>query len=113
MGLHDLHNLRLRGKAPAIVLVIVGDAPRLVLDEPNVVRISPGDDPRRMDLRPLVGLHVDLYELGDHDELFEAAALAIDSAGPRSTGLASRHGFSGINDEYQRLLRRTWELLCN
>lgn len=112
MSLQDLIHLRMSGKVPAAVWVIVGDRPRMPIDGPDVVHIAAHEDARRLDLRPLIGLHVDLFENGDHPELFEATALAVDAAKPNSTGLASKGRACGVNDEHEAVLRRTWELLC-
>ena len=49
---------------------------------------------------------------GGHLDLFEAAAKAIDAAKPKTTGLASKRGFSGSSIEHEAVLRRTWEMLC-
>jgi len=113
MSLKDLTYLRMSGKVPSAVWVVVGNRPRTPLEGPDVVTISPKDDVRRMDFRPLIGLHVDVFENGDYPELFEAAAQAIDAAKPKSTGLVSKAGVSGLNDQHEAMLRRTWELLCN
>ncbi len=112
MSLQDLTYLRISGKVPSAVWVVVGDRPRLTLNGPDIVTISPKDDVRRMDFRPLIGLHVDVFENGDYPELFEATALAIDSAKPKTTGLACRSGTSGVSQAHELILKRTWELLC-
>ena len=113
MSLKDLTRLRVSGKVPSAVWVVVGDRPRMSLEGPDLVYIAPNEDVRRMDFRPLVGLHVDVFENGDYPELFNATARAIDAAKPKSTGLATRHRADGINDKHEALLRRTWEMLCN
>ena len=112
MTIQDLRYLRVSGKVPAFVWVIVGDRPKMQINGPDLVHISPNDDVKRMDLRPLVGLHVDVFECGDYEELFDAAAKAIDAAKPKTTGLASKKGFSGSSIEHEAVLRRTWEMLC-
>ena len=112
MSLQDLTYLRISGKVPAAVWVVVGDRPNTPVEGPDIVTIRPTDDVRRMDFRALVGLHVDVFENGDHTELFKATAQAIDAAKPKSTGLATRNGVDGLNDEHEAMLRRTWEALC-
>lgn len=99
-------------KVPPAVWVIVGDIPVVQLDGPGIVRIDPSDDVRSLDLRPLVGLHVDVFELGDHQALFDLTAKVIDAAKVKTTGLANRHGVSGVSDAHERVLKRTMELLC-
>ena len=113
MSLQDLAYLRISGKVPAAVWVVVGDRPNVAMEGPDIVMISPKCDVRRMDFRPLIGLHVDVFENGDYADLFNATALAIDAAKPKSTWLATRNGVDGVSDEHEALLRRTWELLCN
>lgn len=113
MSLQDLTYLRISGKVPASVWIVVGDRPRMQMDGPDLVLIRPTDDVKRLDLRALVGLHVDVFENGDYPELFDAAASAIDAAKPKATGLARRGMASGINDQHEAVLRRAWEALCN
>ena len=113
MSLQSLHYLRTTGKVPTSVWVVVGDRPRMTLDGPDIVTISPRDDVHRMDFRPLIGLHVDVFENGDYPELFEAAVLAIDAAKPKTTGFAGRDGVSGVSPDHEAILKRTRELLCN
>ena len=111
MSLQDLTDARIAGRVPPMVWVIVGDKPKAKLTGPGVVTIGPTDDVRRMDLRPLIGLHVDVFELGDHPALFDAAALAIDAAKPKTTGLSTAFGVSGLNEKHESVLRRARELL--
>lgn len=112
MCLQSLTYLRMNGKAPAAVWVVVGDKPRMQLEGPDLVLIRPTDDVKRMDFRPLIGLHVDVFENGDYPDLFEATAVAIDAAKPKTTGLANRNGVDGLSPEHDVILKRTWELLC-
>lgn len=112
MSLKDLTSARLAGRVPPMVWVIVGDAPKDRLDGPSVVTISPADDVRRMDLRALIGLHVDVFELGDHPALFDAAVLAVDAAKPKTTGIACAYGVSGLNEKHEAVLRRAREMMC-
>ena len=114
-NLKNLAYIRMSGKAPTLVWVIAGDRPRMPIEGPDIVHIGPNEDVYRLDLRPLVGLHVDVFENGNHpDEFFESVSDAIDRAKPKSTGLAkSYQRVSGINDEHELLLRRVWERLCS
>lgn len=112
MCLQSITYLRMNGKAPAAVWVVVGDKPRMQLEGPDLVLIRPTDDVKRMDFRPLIGLHVDVFENGDYPDLFEATAVAIDAAKPKTTGLANRNGVDGLSPEHDVILKRTWELLC-
>lgn len=112
MSLESLTNLRLSGKAPTAVWVIAGDAPKLPIESPSVVTISTRDDVPRLDLRALVGLHVDVFECGNHPEFMESVLRAVDAAKPKSNGLVCTGGISGLNDAHERVLRRVWELVC-
>ena len=111
MSLQDLTDARIAGRVPPMVWVIVGDKPKAKLTGPGVVTIGPTDDVRRMDLRPLIGLHVDVFELGEHPALFDAAALAVDAAKPKTTGISTASGVSGLNEKHELALRRTREIL--
>lgn len=114
-NLKNLAYIRMSGKAPTSVWVVAGDKPRMPIESPDIVHIGPNEDVYRLDLRPLVGLHVDVFENGHYpDEFFESVSDAIDRAKPKSTGLAkSYQRVSGISDEHERMLRKAWELLCS
>jgi len=113
MSLQELIDARIAGRIPPVVWVIAGNNPKLSIGGPSVVTIRPHEDAKRMDLRALIGLHVDVFELGHHPELFEAVALAIDAAKPKTTGLAAIQGVSGLNDQHESVLRRALEALWN
>lgn len=113
MSLDALTNIRLSGKAPTAVWLIAGDAPKVAIESPSVVTVSPRDDVPRLDLRALVGLHVDVFESGDYPELLDKVLTAVDAAKPKSTGLACKAGICGLNDAHERVLRRVRELICN
>ena len=111
--MQNLIDLRLAGKVPPAVWVVVGDKPKTTIAGLEcIVHVNPLDDVRRLDLRPLVGLHVDVFEHGDHASLLDTAILAIDAAKPKSTGLACKAGISGVSEAHERILSRTRELLC-
>lgn len=113
MSLEDLRKHRIAGRVPPVVWVIVGDKPKIKIAGPGFVMIAPGDDVRRMDLRPLIGLNVSVFELGEHADLFEAAVLAVDSAKPKTTGISTSFGVSGVSENHESVLRRARELLWN
>lgn len=112
MSLQDLTRCRLSGRVPPTVWVIVGDKPKTAVEGPGFVTISPTDDVRRMDLRALTGLRVDLFELGDHPNLCLAAMDAMHAAGARLIGVSDAFGQDGMNDRHVAVLRRGMELLC-
>lgn len=113
MSLQDLTDARIAGRVPPMVWVIVGDKPKSKVSGPGFVTIGPTDDVRRMDLRALIGLHVDVFEMGEHPALFDAAVLAVDAAKPKTTGLSTASGASGVNEKHEAALRRAREVLCN
>ena len=114
MTMQNLIDLRLSGKVPPAVWVVVGDKPKTTIAGLEcLIHVNPLDDVRRLDFRPLVGLHVDVFEHGDHASLLDTAILAIDAAKPKSTGLACKAGICGLNESHERVLRRVRELICN
>lgn len=113
MSLQSLIELRQSGQVPHAVWVLIGSRPKWMPDSPNIVTIDARQNPLSIDFRPLVGLHVDVFELCNDDAFCERIERAIDAAKPKSSGLATRHGFSGVNDAHVDVLRRAWEILWN
>lgn len=113
MSLKGLTELRKSGQVPNAVWVLIGDGSSRLEDNPSVVLIDSRQDPLSIDFRPLVGLHVDVFEVCGDDLFCERIERAIDAARPKSSGLATRHGFSGLNEKHVEMLRKAWELLCN
>lgn len=113
MSLQSLAEMRRSGRVPNAVWVLIGVVPKWIGDSPSIVTIDVRQDPLIIDFRPLVGLHVDVFEICCDDAFCERIGRAIDASKPKSSGLASRHGFSGLNDHHVEVLRKAWELLCN
>ena len=99
-----LANVRRRGIAPPGVFVYVGKPPKWVTEAPDVIVVTA--NPRAIDWRPLVGLHVDVVEVGDQGPLFFQTVQAAETGKPRSIGIACRNGVAGLNDEHEQLLKR-------
>lgn len=113
MSLQSLIELRKSGQVPAAVWVLIGSKPKWLIDSPNIVFVDLSQDPLSLDFRAMIGLHVDVFELCQDETFCERVERAVDSAKPKSSGLATRHGFSGLNEQHVELLRKAWELLWN
>lgn len=113
MSLQSLIDLRKSGQVPNAVWVLIGAKPKWLIDSPNIVAIDLAQDPLSLDFRALIGLHVDVFELSGDDAFCERIERAIDAAKPKSSGLATRHGFSGLNDQHIDVLRKAREMLCS
>ena len=113
MSLQSLTNLRLNKMVPQAVWVIVGDVPSWIEDTEDTILIRPIAKPKHMDFRPLVGLHVDIFEIGDHFRLTEDARTAIEASKPKSLGFACALGVAGLNERHERGLSKALELMCN
>lgn len=113
MSLQSLIELRKSGQVPNAVWVLIGAKPKWLIDSPSIVAVDVTQDHLSLDFRPLIGLHVDVFELSRDDAFCERVENAIDAAKPKITGLATRHGISGLNDQHVDVLRKAWEMLCN
>lgn len=112
MSLKSLIELRTKHRmAPAAVWVLVGDIPAWIEEAPDTVLVRPGHSD--FDFRPLIGLHVDVFELGDNFSVLDKVIAAIDESHPKSRGLACKAGVAGLNEKHERVLQRAMELLCN
>lgn len=111
MSLESLLSLRKQGHAPTAVWVIVGDAPAWLPDTPDCIVVKPGQTPERMDWRPVVGMHVDLFELGNHSGLMDRVGSAVEAAQARSCGIACRDGAFGTNPAHEQVLKRIFRTL--
>lgn len=111
MSLESLSALRSKRRlAPDAVWVLVGDVPAWLDDaSPDTVKIRPGC--RDFDFRPLIGLHVDVFELGDHLDLLERTLKALEAAKPKSQGLACLAGVAGLNEAHERVLRESKRMM--
>jgi hypothetical protein len=112
MSLKQLADLRLTGKAPKSVWIIVGDCPRWIDESHQYIRIAPSDKPRHMDFRALVNLNVVIFEIGKYNSLFSQTIQAIEAAKPKELSLACRNGFAGASEEHEYLLKKVWQTLC-
>ena len=109
-GLQTLIALRTKGYAPNAVWIIVGKTPRWLPDSPAHIVIGPGDTSH--DFRAVVGLHVDVFDLGNQECHLNAILGALDASKPKTNGIACKDGVSGLNARHEAMLKRTLELLC-
>lgn len=112
MSLQHLIDLRRQQVAPASVWLLIGQKPEwLTGREPDVIHVPAST--RQIDLRALIGLHVDVIECGDHLPALDAVFEALDAAKPKSRGLACLAGVSGLNPDHERILEAARRMLCN
>lgn len=111
MSLQSLIDLRTKHRmAPNAVWVIVGNPPKWLHDDPSMVVIRPGA--KNLDLRALVGLHVDVIEIGNDGATLLRVMNAVESANPKTKSLACMAGVAGLNAEHEQCLERARRLLC-
>jgi hypothetical protein len=103
MSLDSLKKLRVDGYKPKAVHVLVGDFPLWANSETDTVCVK---FVKGMDLRPLVGLPVSIFQLGDCDALLTEVINAVEAAKPESLAVASNHGMVGLSPEHERILDR-------
>ncbi|PUA95495.1 hypothetical protein C8C99_0295 [Acidovorax sp. 107] len=100
----ELARLRRTGYSPVSVFVFVGTPPKSVETGPDVIVVE--RNPRAIDWRPLIGLHVDVVEVGDQGDLYRETVQCAETGKPRSIGLLCRAGIAGLNAEHEQILAR-------
>lgn len=100
----ELARLRRNGYSPVSVFVFVGKPPKSVEPGPDVIVVE--RNPRAIDWRPLIGLHVDVVEVGDQGDLYRETVQCAETGKPRSIGLLCRDGIAGLNPDHEQLLTR-------
>ena len=100
----ELARLRRNGYSPVSVFVFAGKPPKSVEPGPDVIVVE--RNPRAIDWRPLIGLHVDVVEVGDQGALFFQTVNAAEAGKPRSIGVACRAGVAGLNEAHEQLLKK-------
>lgn len=111
MSLESLVKLRTQGHAPTAVWVIVGDSPSWLPDTPSHIFVRPTDTPERMDWRAVVGMHVDLFEMGKYRELLDRVGKAVDAAQVKSCGIACKDGAFGLSKQHEAVLKQIFMAL--
>ncbi len=103
MSLEALLNLRKQRMTPAVVWVVVGDCPKRLIGAPDCIAVTA--KPESLDWRPVVGLHVDVFDLSGDPLLLDRTLGAIEAANPKGVGVACDEGVVGLNDEHEFTLR--------
>ena len=111
MSLETLAKLRVQGGAPAAIWVVVGNCPESIRALPDTIAVTA--NPSAMDWRPVVGLHVDVFDLGEDDWLLAQTMDAIEAAGPKAMGVACNVGVLGLSEQHERAMTRIWRHLAN
>jgi hypothetical protein len=116
MSLEAVRKMRRAGHKPQVVMVVVGQPSDLIQDDAGIVIVRPTDSPAAMDWRPLIGVVVAVYTLSPLPHLTIAVLDALQAAGAKLFGAADRSGvyalLEGADEQHERLLRRSMELLC-
>lgn len=100
----ELARLRRHGYTPVSVFIFVGKLPKSVQPAADVIVVE--RNPRAMDWRALIGLHVDVVEVGDQGDLYRETVQCAEAGNPRSIGLLCRAGIAGLNAEHEQILAR-------
>lgn len=111
MSLASLTALRATGRAPAAIWVVVGSCPDSIKSMPDTIAVAA--KPAAMDWRPVVGLHVDIFDLSDDPMLLLGTMDAIEAAGPKAIGVACAEGVMGLSEQHERVMTRIWRHLAN
>ena len=106
MSLDTLKKLRIDGYKPKAVHVLVGDAPKWANADVDMVCIKHGALVKGMDFRPLVGLPVSIFQLGDCNPLLLETIRAVEAVKPECLAIAANTGAVGLNPEHERVLER-------
>ena len=109
MSLEQLRRLRLSGKRPAMVTVILGRPVGGIEDGPGIAVIR---DPRKTDFSPLVGVPVHLIDVQDDPGATLAAIDALQAAQARAVGICGPAGACGVSEEHERAMARYRRTLC-
>lgn len=104
MATAALAGMRRNGRSPRSVWVYVGKPPKYITQKPDVMVVD--KNPKTIDWRAVVSLHVDVVEVGNNAALLLATLDCIEAAKPKSIGVASRAGVIGINDDHTQLLQK-------
>jgi len=87
MSLQAIRDMRMQRAKPSTVLtVVVGDAPKHWKDDPALIELKPGCQPRLMDWRPVVGLWAAFYLLKPDWTVMDAAVDCAAAAGAKLYG---------------------------
>jgi hypothetical protein len=103
MSVESLIKFRLAGRAPAAIWVVVGKCPERLLNLPDCIAVTA--KPASMDWRSVVGLHVDIFDLGDDPALLDETIESVEGGFPSAVGVACDLGVVGLSDEHEFSMR--------
>ena len=116
MSLTAIREVRLTGRKPGAVLVLIGAEREPLMDGFAVVLVREGDQPARMDWRPMLGVVAAVLTVKPLPHLTLAVLDALRGAGAKLFGAASDLGvfplLENADEEHERMLRHAWELAC-
>jgi hypothetical protein len=111
VSLESLSKLRASGRAPAALWVVVGNCPDSIKALPDTIAVT--SKPSAMDWRPVMGLHVDVFDLGNDNALLGETIDAIERALPKAVGVACDAGTVGLSEEHEFTLNAIRRHLAN
>ena len=111
MSLESLAKLRRSGSKPAALWVVVGNCPNSIRELPDTIAVD--EKPGSMDWRPVMGLHVDIFDLSGDSWLLCQTMDAIEAAQPKCIGVACDAGVLGLSEQHERVMTRIWRHLAN
>lgn len=122
MSLAAIRELRMARQKPSAVLsVVIGEAPKSWKDDPSLIELRAGCEPRLMDWRPVVGLWAAFYLIRPDWTLLDGAVECCEKAGAKIFGFVhagKAHPLIALTDDptlqqqAAASLRNTWETLC-
>lgn len=110
MSLESLTQLRKSGRTPAALWVVVGKCPQSIRALPDTIAVD--EKPDAMDWRPVIGLHVDVFDLSNDPMLLLRTMDAIEAAKPKCIGVACNEGVLGLSEQHERVMTRIWRHLA-
>lgn len=108
MSLDQLRAVRLAGKRPEGVVVVIGHAN--VDDDSGLVQID--GNPQTADLRPLIGMPVHVIDLQDDPSRTLAVMAALEELNVKPLGICGPAGSCGVSPQHERAMRLYRESLC-
>ena len=111
MSLSSLLKMRVEREVPASVWVVVGPCPERLLDLPGCISVT--DRPMFMDWRPIVGLHVDVFDLSGNSALLDQTIGALESANAGCIGVCCDLETMGLSPEHEMNMKAIRRHLAN
>lgn len=111
MSLETLTKLRMQGGAPAAIWVVVGNCPQSIRHLPDTIAVD--SKPSAMDWRPVMGLHVDIFDLSHDNALLDETIEAVEKAFPNAVGVACDEGVVGLSERHEFVMRAIRRHLAN